>query len=223
MNTKISGYPNSYLEVQLNKGEEFIVEKGGMIFTDGTYELETKIEAKTVNNWIAKIIGGKSLTYNIYKAKSHLTMMFAPSKNADLFEIDVQKEDSILIEADVHFGRTTGLNLLLAKQGIKNTLNDGIKLRTDGSGILFLMGFGKILKTEINSDQPILVDQDALIAYDECLEIKTISKGLKELVTSGEGYLFEIKGKGRIWLQTRQEETKSSGGGLISSILDIFR
>ncbi len=223
MITKISGYPNSYLEVQLNPGEEFIVEKGGMIFADGTYELETKIEAKTVNNWIAKIVGGKSLTYNIYKAKSELTILFSPGKNADLFEIDVQEKDAVLIEADVHFGRTKGLDLILAKQGIKNTLNDGIKLRTVGSGKLFLIGFGKILKTEINSNDPILVDQDALIAYDECLEIKTISKGLKELVTSGEGYLFEIKGKGRIWLQTREEDSKSGGGGIISSILDVFR
>ncbi|MDH7448015.1 TIGR00266 family protein [Aquimarina sp. 2201CG14-23] len=223
MNTKILGYPNSYLEVQLEEGEEFIVEKGGMILANGSYELETKIEAKTVNNWVAKIVGGKSLTYNIYKAKSALTMLFSPGKNADLFEIDVQEEDSILIEADVHFGRTKNLNLVLAKQGFKNTLNDGLKLRTIGSGALFLIGFGKILKHNIDSDTPILVDQDALIAYDERLEVKTVSKGLKELVTSGEGYLFEIKGKGRIWLQTREEESKSGGGGIISSILDIFR
>lgn len=222
MVSKISEYPNSYLEVSLEEGEKFIVERGGMIFADGDYELKTKIEAKKVTNWIAKVIGGKSLSYNVYTAKKHLHILFSPDKNAELFKIQLQSQDAILIEANSHFARSPGIKLELAKQKLKTTLNDGIKLRANGEGHLFLTGYGKIIQKDIDQEEPILIDEDALIAYDEKLNVKTISKGIKQLLTSGEGYLFQISGKGRIWLQTREQQ-EMSGGGFIDSILGFFK
>jgi len=70
MKTTISEYPNSYLKVELNESEKIIVERGAMILSDGDYELKTKFEIKTFNNWIGKIFEGKSIAYNIYKLLS---------------------------------------------------------------------------------------------------------------------------------------------------------
>ena len=72
MKFKISEYPSSYLAIEFNETEKLITEKGSLIYCDGEYSFENKIEAKNYKNWIAKIFEGKSLTYNIYTAKENL-------------------------------------------------------------------------------------------------------------------------------------------------------
>ncbi|MDY8137686.1 AIM24 family protein [Aquimarina sp. 2201CG5-10] len=223
MNFNISEYPGSYLAVELKKGEKLITEKGSLIYCDGEYSFENKIEAKSYKNWIAKVFEGKSLTYNIYTAKEDLKMAFSTKENAEIFNIDISDENPILFEPHLHFARSINLSIQLEKKDWKSTLNDGLKLKTNGNGTLFLKGYGKIISQEIDTDKPIYVDEDALIAFENRLDVKTVSKGLKELITSGEGFLFAIKGKGKIWLQTREKSEQSSGGGLIDGVFNFVK
>ena len=123
----------------------------------------------------------------------------------------------------MQFARTVGLEVQLEKKELKSTLNDGLKLKTQGEGQLFLKGYGKIIEQEIDSEKPIYVDEEALIAFEDQLELKTISKGMKELITSGEGFLFAISGKGKIWLQTRQPGEGRSSGGFVEGIFSFLK
>lgn len=223
MKFKISDYPSSYLAVEFEKDEKLITEKGTLIYCDGEYSYESKIEVKSYKNWLAKIFGGKSLTYNIYTAKENLQMALSTKDNAEIFQINIIENNPILFEPDLHFARTTDLEIKLEKKDWKSTLNDGLKLKTYGNGKIFLKGYGKIIEQQIDSDKPIYVDEDALIAFEEKLEIKTISRGVKELITSGEGYLFSIKGNGKIWIQTREKGDHSSSGGIIDGIFSFVK
>ncbi len=222
MNFKISNYPSSYLVVELDQHDKIITEKGALIFCDGEYKQENKIEAKNYKNWIAKIFGGKSLTYNIYTAQEHIKLALSVKDNAEIFEIGIKDDNSIIFEPHLHFARTLGLEIKLVQKGIKNTLNDGFKLKTYGSGHLFLKGYGKIIEQSIHSDKPIYVDENALIAYEDKLHVKTISRSVKELITSGEGFLYAIKGEGKIWIQTREKGEYSSSGGFLSDIFNFL-
>lgn len=222
MKFEISDYPGSYLAMSLEVGEQLICEKGALIYCDGEYSFENKFEAKSLKNWIAKV-GGKSLSYNIYTAKESLRMALATKDEAELFSIAVTKENPILFDPGLHFARTVGLEVQLEKKDLKSTLNDGLKLKTLGEGQLFLKGYGKIIEQEIDSEKPIYVDEEALIAFEDQLELKTISKGMKELITSGEGFLFAISGKGKIWLQTRQPGEGRSSGGFVEGIFSFLK
>ena len=223
MKFKISDYPSSYLGVEFEKDEKLITEKGSLIFCDGEYAFENKIEATNYKNWIAKIFGGKSLTYNIYSAKENLAMALSTKDNSEIFSIDIEESNPILFEPNLHFARTIGLEIKLEQKDWKSTLNDGLKLKTNGNGKLFLKEYGKIIEQEINTEKPIYVDEDALIAFEDKLEIKTISRGVKELITSGEGFIFTIKGKGKIWIQTREKGEHSSSGGLLNGIFSFMK
>jgi len=223
MKFKISEYPSSYLAIEFNETEKLITEKGSLIYCDGEYSFENKIEAKNYKNWIAKIFGGKSLTYNIYTAKENLKMALSTKDNSEIFSIDITEENPILFEPNLHFARTIDLEIKLEKKDWKSTLNDGLKLKTNGNGKLFLKGYGKIIEQEINSENPIFIDEDSLIAFEDKLEIKTISRGVKELITSGEGFLFAISGKGKVWIQTREKGEHSSSGGIIDGIFNFMK
>ncbi|WCC46573.1 AIM24 family protein [Tenacibaculum finnmarkense] len=223
MKFKISDYPSSYLGIEFEKNEKLIAEKGTLIYCDGEYSLNSKIEAKNYKNWIAKIFGGKSLTYNVYTAKENLKLALSTKDSAEIFSIDILEDSPILIEPNLHFARTIGLEFILEKKDWKTTLNDGLKLKTIGNGTLFLKGYGKIIEQEINSEKPIFIDEDALIAFEDSLEVKTISKNLKEFITSGEGLLFEIKGNGKIWIQTRKKNEHASSGGILDGIFNFMK
>ncbi|WP_108801945.1 AIM24 family protein [Aquimarina sp. Aq107] len=223
MKFKISDYPSSYLGIEFKKDEKIITEKGNLIYCDGEYTFENKIEAKSYKNWIAKIFGGKSLTYNIYTAKEDLKMALSTKDNSEIFDIEITNDNPVLFEPNLHFARTIDLEIKLERKDWKSTLNDGLKLRTTGNGKLFLKGYGKIIEHEIDSEKPIFVDEDALIAFENKLKIKTVSRGVKELVTSGEGFLYAISGKGKIWIQTRKKGEYSSSGGIVDGIFNFMK
>ena len=63
MKFKISDSPSSYLIIDFTKDEKIISEKGCLIYSDGEYNFENKIEAKGYKNLLA-LLGGKSLTWS---------------------------------------------------------------------------------------------------------------------------------------------------------------
>lgn len=222
MELNISAYPCTYLAVTMEQGEQIISEKGALIYCEGEYTYMNKIEARNYKNWIAKLLGGKSLTYNIYTAQESLKMILSTKDNAEIFLLNIDEANPILFEPHLHLARTTGVGLKLENTGWKSTLNDGLKLATVGSGQLALKGYGKIIKQTIDTEKPVLIDESALIAFEQKLEVKTISKGVKELITSGEGFMFAVKGKGNVWLQTR-EKTVASSGGLVNGLFSFMK
>lgn len=123
----------------------------------------------------------------------------------------------------MNFARTIGLTFQLESKSLKNTLNDGLKLITQGTGTLFLKGHGMIVSQNIDTLEPIYVDENALIAYETTLNLRTISKGVKHLLLSGEGFIYAISGKGRLWIQTREETETAGSGGFVDGILNIVR
>jgi len=201
MTFEITDYPDSYVKVKFKEGEKIIVEKGCFVYCDGEYNYENKIEAKSYKNWIAKILGGKSLTYNIYSAKENIEMALSPKDTAEIICLDISKANQIMFSPSAHFMRTFGIEIKL----ISLLKESDILLKTSGSGKLFLKGYGRIIEKNINSKNPIYVDEDALIAFEQKLDYGWISGGVKKLLTSGEGFIYTFKGNGKVWIQSKEK------------------
>ena len=199
MKFEISKSPNSYLLLELNKDEKIIIEKGCLIYSDGEYDFENKIEVESYKNIISKIFGGKSLAYNIYTANEKLKMGFSAKDTAEIFSLEIHKQTPILFDASQHFARTIDLEI---KTG---GLSQEFLVKTEGSGILFLKAYGQIIEKLVESSKPIYIDEDSLIAFEDGIEYKWITGGIKKLITSGEGGLYEFRGKGKIWIQSKSK------------------
>ena len=91
MKFKISDSPSSYLIIDFTKDEKIITEKGCLIYSDGEYNFENKIEAKGYKNLLA-LLGGKSLTYAIYTAKEDLKMTFSTKDTSEIFELEINNK-----------------------------------------------------------------------------------------------------------------------------------
>ena len=199
MKFQITESPNSYLLLELNKSEKIIIEKGCLIYSDGEYDFENKIEVESYKNIISKIFGGKSLAYNIYTANEKLKMGFSAKDTAEIFSLEIDKQTPILFNASQHFARTIDIQI---KTG---GLSQEFLVKTEGSGILFLKAYGHIIEKIVESSKPIYVDEDSLIAFEEGIEYKWITGGIKKLITSGEGGLYEFSGNGKIWIQSKSK------------------
>ena len=197
MKFEITQSPNSYLLLELNKNEKIVIEKGCLIFSDGEYDFENKIELESYKNILSKIFGGKSLTYNIYTAKEELKMGFSAKDTAEIFFLEINPQTPILFYGSQHFART--INIQIKSSGF----SQDFLVKAEGAGILFLKLYGTLIEKLIDSKKPIYVDEDALIAFEEGIEYEWITGGVKKLLTSGEGGLFKLCGKGKIWIQSK--------------------
>ena len=199
MKFEITQSPNSYLILDLNKYEKIIIEKGCLIYSDGEYGFNNKIEVKSYKNIISKIFGGKSLSYNVYTAHEEMKMAFSAKDTAEIFSLEIDEQQPILFYASQHFARTENIEIKLG------WLSQEFLVKAEGSGTLFLKVYGKLIEKLIDSNKPIYVDEDALIAFEEGIEFDWITGGIKKLITSGEGGLFKLNGKGKVWIQSRDK------------------
>jgi uncharacterized protein (AIM24 family) len=206
MNINVTDYPNSFLKVKLEKDESIISEKGSFIFSDGSFSAENKLEFTSYKNLIAKI-GGKSFSYVCYTAKENLELNLGTRDNAELTLIKITKDNPILIKADSHFARTSGLTIKLIDKKITSLLDGGFWMNVVGIGYLIIKGYGKIIEMDIDKNSPLLIEEDSLIAFEEKIDFTIIdtkiSEEVEQLLKSGVDVPFSIKGKGIIWLQTK--------------------
>ena len=206
MKINITDYPNSYAQVKLEKDESIIAEKGSFIFSDGEFIADNKIELSSYKNLIAKI-GGKSFSYANYKAKESLSLNMGSRDNAELTSIKISENNPIIIKADAHFARSSGIEIELVDSKISEIFDSGFWMNVFGEGHLILKGYGKILKINLDNDKPLLVEDSSLIAVEKRIDFDIvdmkISDELKEYLKSGVEAPYTLKGKGVIWLQTK--------------------
>ena len=206
MKINITDYPNSYAQVKLEKDESIIAEKGSFIFSDGEFIADNKIELSSYKNLIAKI-GGKSFSYANYKAKESLSLNMGSRDNAELTSIKISENNPIIIKADAHFARSSGIEIELVDSKISEIFDSGFWMNVFGEGYLILKGYGKILKINLDNDKPLLVEDSSLIAVEKRIDFDIvdmkISDELKEYLKSGVEAPYTLKGKGVIWLQTK--------------------
>ena len=206
MKINITDYPNSYAQVKLEKDESIIAEKGSFIFSDGEFIADNKIELSSYKNLIAKI-GGKSFSYANYKAKESLSLNMGSRDNAELTSIKISENNPIIIKADAHFARSSGIEIELVDSKISEIFDSGFWMNVFGEGNLILKGYGKILKINLDNDKPLLVEDSSLIAVEKRIDFDIvdmkISDELKEYLKSGVEAPYTLKGKGVIWLQTK--------------------
>ena len=197
MKFKISDSPSSYLIIDFTKDEKIITEKGCLIYSDGEYNFENKIEAKGYKNLLA-LLFGKSLTYAIYTAKEDLKMTFSTKDTSEIFELEINNNYPILFNPSNHFSRSYRIETK------PSGLDQDLFIKTSGSGSLFLKYYGKVIEKEINSTKPIYVNVDSVIAYEEKLDVASVGGVMKTLV-SGEVELYKVSGQGKIWIQSKDK------------------
>lgn len=205
MKFDISGNPNyGDLTVALAAGESFWSEGGAMSRMSSHMELKTRLVSGFLSSVIRKLVGGESLFISEYTAPQMAFVALSPSCPGCILHRQMNN-DSIYLTAGSFLACTPGMDLSTKFGGLRAFFSGegGFLINVSGTGDLFFNSFGGVIEKDVDGE--LVVDTGHVVAFEPSLSY-TIGGmgGIKQTLFSGEGLVMRFRGRGKLYLQTRQ-------------------
>ncbi len=195
----------SMLTVNLDPGEKITAEAGSMTYMDPTVEVRTTMRERSFLQTLGlAFIGGQSFFVNHYSGPGSVAFVSAPV--GDIERLDVTTSSGMIIQKSAYVASTGDLDLDVKWEGFtKGLFGQGLfMLKVHGDGDLFINTFGAIDVHGLGEGETLIVDNFHLVGFTEsCRYRVTKFGGLKETILSGEGFVTQITGPGKIYIQTK--------------------
>jgi uncharacterized protein (TIGR00266 family) len=212
----------SVARIQLGAGEDVSVEAGAMMGHSGGVELQTKVEGGLVKGLKRSMLGGESLFINKFVAPPEGGWVDCAARlPGDVSVLSV--EGALNLTKGSWLCSSAGVEIDTKWGGWKNLAGGegGFLVRASGQGEVVAACYGALDEVTLSDGETQVLDSGHLVAFSDGLDFSTrpVSGGAKGIVksfTSGEGFVFEFRGPGQLWTQTR------SPGQLIDWLADAL-
>jgi uncharacterized protein (TIGR00266 family) len=196
---------NSLAQVSLAAGESVLAESGAMVGMSTNVEIQT--QAGGFLGGLKRMFGGESFFRNTFTAqRGQGQVLLAHALRGDMVVLDMTTAGYFVtsscfvastpsVQCDTKFG---GFRGFLSGEGLFV-----LKCTSAGPGQLLVGAFGGL--EQIECDGQLVVDTGHLVAWDAGLEYQVGKSGSGWIASflSGEGLVCTFRGKGRIWIQSR--------------------
>lgn len=191
--------------VRLAPNEQIRAEAGAMVSMSEGITLETKAEGGLLKSLGRALLGGESFFQNVYKAPPQGgEITFAPDLPGDIFTLTLNN-DRLLVQTGSYLASEHAIEIN-AKISLKafQAMEGLAILEISGSGQLLLSSYGAIHEKVLGGGETYIVDSTHLVAFSADMTVtdKPVG-GLKSTLFSGEGFVVQLRGPGRVLLQTR--------------------
>ena len=202
--------------VTLAKGETIIAESSSMVGMDAGLTVDTTFNGTgdggvvdfltaAFVGLVRKFVAGETMFVNVYKAaRDGARVLLAPAMIGDVIHVSLDGQRKITVQAESFLACTPGVKQRLVWGGLAMLFSGegAFFLACSGKGELLVNTYGGIEEVEV--DGGYIVDSGHVAAWEGQLTYKLRKAGgWKAAVLSGEGLVLEFKGKGKVWLQTR--------------------
>ncbi len=189
----------------LDPGDAVTAESGAMTSMDGQLTTKTQFSGGFFSGLLKKYFGGESLFVNQFSNSTQkpLTLVLTQSAIGDIVGLDLHGE-SICFQPGAYIANTAGVNFGVRWAGLKSWFSgEGLfKLQASGRGTVFFGAYGGL--TEKYVDGEFIVDTSHLVAYEPGIQMNVkLAGGLFGSLTSGEGFVNRLTGRGKVYLQSR--------------------
>jgi uncharacterized protein (TIGR00266 family) len=211
MNVEILYQPSySLAMVTLERGESIQAESGAMVSMTPDMEMQTEARGGLLKSLTRSMFGGESFFINTYTGtKDGSRISVAPPLPGDIAVIDM-KGKNLLVQSGSYLASASGVDVNTKWSGAKTFFgSEGlIMLKLTGTGTLIVSSYGAIHPMELAAGQKVVVDTGHLVAFEEQLDFKVKKvAGWKSTLFSGEGLVIELTGPGKVYLQTRSQDS----------------
>lgn len=184
-----------------------------MMMSSGGIELESKVQGGLLKGLKRSVLGGESLFITKFTASGGGGWVDCAARlPGDITVMDV--EGSLNLTSGAWLASSEGVEIDTKWGGFKNLVGGegGFLIHATGNGQVVAACYGALETITLGAGETLVLNSGHLIAFSEGLEYttRTVSKKLVQSFTSGEGFVFDFTGPGRVWLQTRSQ------GSLIS-------
>lgn len=206
-----------YLDCQLAPGDEMVVESGAMASMSGGTEVSGRLMGGVFKSIARKLLGGESMFLGEYSHPEggHLTL--SPSLPGMVLHRRL-KGESIFLQGGSFLASTPDVTMGVRFGGLRAFFSgEGVFfLEIAGEGDLWYNAIGTVVEHEVEGT--FVVDTGHVVGWESTLDW-TIGGmgGLKSTLLSGEGLVIKFSGRGKVWLQTRNQ------GGLVGWISGYCR
>ncbi len=207
MNYKVVGSPAySVLEIELQPGETVTAEAGAMMAMEGDVMVQTSTAGGLIRGILRRLTVGESLFLNTFKAGLRGgRVLLAPGLPGDIKYIEL-KGEGLLVQDTGYLAHHGDVDYSLTWRGLKGLLAEGnlIWMRLHGTGGVWVNSYGAIIVRELKPGETMTVDNFHLVAMEDTIDfiVKKFG-GWKSFILGGEGLVVEVKGPGKVYMQTR--------------------
>jgi uncharacterized protein (TIGR00266 family) len=207
------------LFLTLDKSDSVRTEAGSMVAMSDGMEIKTKAYGGFFKALIRKLLGGESVFMNTYTpGGTEGELVLSPKIPGEVRHVDMSGDEFIL-QSSAYLASDPDIGLKTKYGGLKSMLSgEGLfLLAAKGKGNLWFNAYGNI--TEIEVDGKYTVDTGHIVGFEPGLKFKVKRVGgLKSTLFSGEGFVAEFSGKGKLYIQSR---TLGSLVGWLTPMLPI--
>jgi uncharacterized protein (TIGR00266 family) len=193
----------------LAPNEPVRVESGAMMAMSAGVTLASKAEGGIMKSLKRAAMGGESFFVNTYTAPpSGGFVDVAARLPGDVTTYDIVPGRALFIQKGSWLANDVTVNLDAQWGGFKNMFGGegAFIVRTDGQGTVVFACYGALEVWNLAEGQSITVDTGHMVAYEDTITMgmrKASGGGMVQSFKSGEGFVFDFTGPGRVWTQTR--------------------
>ena len=214
---KISESIDPLLRVTLGPNESVFAESNAMVAMQGNLTLKGRARGGLLQSLARKFLNSESLFEQKLQADENGgSALLAPNLPGALHVLEVGATQYKLSDG-AFLAATENVSLSISRQSLGKALlaNSGglFVMATEGSGQVVVSGFGSIQELTVRDDQPLIVDNGHVVAWDASLHHElslntTLSGFLGKLFhsqTTGEGIVLKFRGEGKVLVCSRNK------------------
>jgi len=198
----------SLATAHLAPGEALRAEASALVSMTRNIDVETNTGPK--RGFLSKLgrsfLGGESFFQNVYRATAagaHVSL--APRLCGSMLVHDVGPDNDLLIQGSSYVAAPDSVLVDTKFQGFKGFLSGEslFFLRASGQGPVLINAFGAIEKIELDGEM--IVDTGHVVAFTSGLtyDISKVGTGWIASYLSGEGLVMHFRGRGTLYVQSR--------------------
>ncbi|MEM1251423.1 MAG: TIGR00266 family protein [Cyanobacteria bacterium P01_H01_bin.21] len=193
------------LFVTLQPGERIFAEAGSMASMDGQVSMSTGFFGGLIPGLLKSFFGGESLFLNQFANRTDepQTLVLTQSTIGDIARMELTGNE-LCLQPGAYIAHSSGIKVQLQWAGFASWFaGEGLfKLKLSGRGLVFFGAYGGL--SEVTVRDEFIVDNGHLVAYEPGIKMNIgLSGGMFGSITSGEGFINRLQGRGKIYLQSR--------------------
>mgnify|MGYP001791586823 FL=1 len=193
------------LFLTLQPGEQIFAEAGAMASMSGKLSMDTAFFGGLIPGLLKSFLGGESLFLNEFsnKTQNPQEIVLTQSSVGDITQIQLNGRE-ICLQPGAYIAHTKGTKVQLQWAGFASWFaGEGLfKLKLSGNGMVFFGAYGGLSTVDVQDS--FVVDNGHLVAYEPSIIMNVgLSGGMVGSLTSGEGFINRLEGRGKVYLQSR--------------------
>ena len=194
--------------LRLNPQQTVLVESGAMAAMDAGIQMKSKVKGGLMKG-IGRLVSGESFFVSEFTAgDSPAELYVSPGVPGDVRHYALQG-NNLMIQGSGFVACSPTVNIETKFQGFKGFFSGEslFLIRATGEGDVWFSSYGAIVEIPVDGDY--VVDTGYIVAFEDTLDYKVEMlgglsfKGLRTGILGGEGLVCRFKGRGRLWVQSR--------------------